>query len=359
MRSGNHANSSRDKGTTMDCQEQGKSGWKKFVDLFKKALLGFKLTETLFIVVGVVTYLFVYSIRGGWPWHQTPVLGQGKEIPQSVEVFQSHDEQPHKVGISSPFLMGAYEVTQAEFERVMGRNPAYFRGESGRLPVEQVSWYEAIEFCNRLSTIMGREPCYAMSDVVREGRAIVDARVQPLDADGFRLPTEAEWEYACRAGTQTMGFFGSEPGELSRFAWCDQNSGGRTHEVGLRKPNPWGLYDMYGNVWEWCFDWYAADFDDESPLIDPAGPERPPKDGFRVVRGSSVTEQEGNHMRSSLRQAWKPLMKKMTGGFRIVRRADPGEAELPASTSVEVSVKGALSMTFQLIPAGRFTMGRL
>jgi len=193
--------------------------------------------------------------------------------PESEEDHSS-DGQQHRVRITKPFYLGVYEVTQEQYERVMGENPSYFsrtgRGKdhvTGRdarnHPVEQVSWDDAVEFCRKLST--------------REGRT-------------YRLPTEAEWEYACRAGTQTPFHFGSQLN--GREANCDgkypygtQTKGPyflRTTEVGFYRPNAWGLYDMHGNVWEWCQDWCDGDYYDDSPTDDPQGPT---SGSFRVNRG--------------------------------------------------------------------------
>jgi len=177
----------------------------------------------------------------------------------------------HAVGLRSGFLLGKYPVTQAQWQIVMGGNPAAFR-ESPDHPVENVRWDEAVEFARRLS---------ARSD------------------HRFRLPSEAEWEYACRAGTGSEFFFGpwgpfrddSEiPREardaLSDNAWFDLNSGNRTHAVGLKRPNPWGLHDMLGNVWEWCEDvWhdgYSSAPRDGRPWLD--GEERQPR---RCLRGGA------------------------------------------------------------------------
>ena len=168
----------------------------------------------------------------------------------------------HEVTISKPFYMGATEVTQAQYEAVMGKNPSKFKGATN--PVEMVSWDYATDFCKKLS---------------EKTRQVV------------RLPTEAEWEYACRAGTQTAYSFGDDPSALGDYAWWGRNSGKTTHPVGQKKPNAWGLYDMHGNVWEWCADWWGEY--PKGPVTDPSGPSTDPSgpatgdSGDRVMRGGS------------------------------------------------------------------------
>jgi len=147
----------------------------------------------------------------------------------------------HEVTISKPFYMGVTEVTQAQYEAVMGTNPSYFKGATN--PVEMVSWNDATEFCKKLS------------EKTRQA---------------VRLPTEAEWEYACRAGSKTRFSFGDAEEGLGDYAWYFANSGGTTHPVGQKKPNAWGLFDMHGNVLEWCADWFG-DYS-AGAATDPQGP---------------------------------------------------------------------------------------
>lgn len=139
----------------------------------------------------------------------------------------NNEDPAHEVRILSPFWMGKYPITQAQWQAVMGFNPSRFKGD--QLPVEQISWTDAHDFAKRLQELTG----YA-----------------------FRLPNEAEWEYACRAGGMTAYFFGNDPDVLGEFAWYEDNADGATHPVGQKQPNLWELFDMHGNVWEWCQDWY-------------------------------------------------------------------------------------------------------
>lgn len=171
------------------------------------------------------------------------------------------DEQPaHSVQVRS-FYMGQYPVTQALWESLMGYNPSFFPGPNR--PVEQVSWYDAAAFCNRLSQQLGLTVFYYSDEQLTRGYALK----APLSNDGpiyfnpsvngFRLPTEAEWEYAARGGKYSEAYQYAGSDRLKQVGWFSGNSGGETHEVGLLPPNEAGLNDMSGNVWEWCEDWYG------------------------------------------------------------------------------------------------------
>lgn len=180
------------------------------------------------------------------------------------------DAPPHEVAVAS-FLMDKHLVTQKQFQKVMGSNPS--RWKSDKNPVEQVRWSDAVRFCNKRSELEGLQPCYDLQTWKCN-----------FDANGYRLPTEAEWEYACRAGTTTPYFFGDSPAKLGDYAWFEKNSGGHPRPVGQKQPNPWGLFDMAGNLWEWCNDFYKVDYYQESPQQDPRGPNEGPN---KVVRGGA------------------------------------------------------------------------
>ena len=199
------------------------------------------------------------------------------------------DEKPvHKVTLTQPFYLGVYEVTQDEYERVMGSNPSKFKGR--RNPVEQVSWDDAVEFCRKLSSLPEEKSA---------GRV-------------YRLPTEAEWEHPCRAGTDTKYSFGGDSNQLGASAWFDGNAGSMPHPVGQKLGKPWGLYDMHGNVWEWCSDW-SGDYPSRA-VTDPRGPR---SGSYRVHRGGSWGGLAGD-CRSAFRHYYTPGNRNRYLGFRVV-----------------------------------------
>lgn len=224
------------------------------------------------------------------------------------------DEKPvHTVWIDS-FLMDKTEATQGEWDRLAHGaddpkpNPSNFKGPT--LPVNQVKWLDAVWFCNARSKAEGLKPCYN------------DEGVCDFDAEGYRLPTEAEWEYACRAGTSTSYSFGNDPKKLGDHAWFTENSGKTTHPVAQKRPNPWGLCDMHGNVSEWCHDVYAKDYYEGSPDKNPRGP----KEGKLYVRRGGAWQADADALRSTYRVGDYPgfgdaCLAPEAIGFRCVRRA--------------------------------------
>jgi formylglycine-generating enzyme required for sulfatase activity len=177
--------------------------------------------------------------------------------------------------------------------------------EDDLLPANEVSWLDAIAFCNALSERQGLTACYQMDN---------NTVTWNHRADGYRLPTEAEWEYAVRAGTETRWFCGEEPTALARYAWFDESVSGRVHPVGGKAPNPWGLYDMVGNVWEWCWDWYG-DYA-VAGVSDPTGPDHGTS---RVQRGGAFGY-GARRLRSAYRYSYEPEDRHDAIGFRVVRR---------------------------------------
>jgi formylglycine-generating enzyme required for sulfatase activity len=208
------------------------------------------------------------------------------EFDMGSESGDPHERPVHRVRISKAFEMGKYPVTQAQWEAVMGSNPSRFRGDER--PVEQVSWNDVQVFLEKL-----------------------DAK---KDGYRYRLPTEAEWEYAARAGTTVD----CVP-DLDAMAWHKENSEGETHPVGQKQPNGWGLYDMLGNVWEWCQDSFCADYYKESPGVDPPDPS---SGKYRVVRGGSFVDGAG-YVRVCSRMPFGAGGRHGFSGFRCVREVSP------------------------------------
>lgn len=196
-------------------------------------------------------------------------------------------ETQHQVSISNWYYLGRYEVTQGQYEKVMGNNPSTFKGAKN--PVETVSWEDAVSFCTKLSEVPEEKAA---------GRV-------------YRLPTEAEWEYACRAGSTTAFGYGDSANSLGEYEWVAENSEKKTHPVGEKRPNRWGLYDMHGNVIEWCQDWYADYPSDAS--TDPKGPNG---GSCRVVRGGSWNL-DGAFCRSARRFNYAPTIRSGVFGFRL------------------------------------------
>lgn len=192
-------------------------------------------------------------------------------------------QPPKSPELDHSFEIQTTQVTQELYKEVMGVNPSYFQGDP-KLPVEKVSWFDAITFCNRASELQHLEPCYETRDGVSQWNK---------QANGFRLPAETEWEYAYLAG---------EPDpigpNLLTHVWCHENANSKTHPVGLKLPNQWGLYDMLGNVWEWCWD-HISD--------------------YRVVRGGSFYYVNAAGLRASYRSHYAPAYRNDGLGVRCVR----------------------------------------
>jgi formylglycine-generating enzyme required for sulfatase activity len=234
-------------------------------------------------------------------------------------------ETQHSVTLSG-FKMGKYQVTQEQYQAVMGSNPSYFSsnpqaGETqGKRPVENVSWYDALVFCNRLSIKEGLSPAYSIggkTDPTAWGKvparedATWDAVKILEGTNGYRLPTEAQWEYTCRAKTTTAYNTGNTISDNT--GWLDSNSNGMTHEVGKKPANAWGLYDMHGNVWEWCWDWYG-----DYPSTAHTDPMGASSGSYRVLRGGSWYY-HAECLRSAYRHVTYPGIRDNDFGFRLAR----------------------------------------
>ncbi|WP_375580685.1 SUMF1/EgtB/PvdO family nonheme iron enzyme [Marivirga tractuosa] len=206
----------------------------------------------------------------------------------AVDMRDDRTKETWSVDIDS-FKLSKFPITQEIFKAVTDENPSTFIGN--KLPVETVSWIDAVNFCNQLSESLGIEKCYT-----------IDLEIEKVNmnskANGFRLPTEAEWQYACQAGTKDI-----RHGKLSEIAWFKGNSNNQTQQVGQKKPNEWGLYDMLGNVWEWCSDMY-----DETVY-----------GTYRVFRGGGWCDQERSVMATTRRRSHPFSFKIDDLGFRIVK----------------------------------------
>jgi formylglycine-generating enzyme required for sulfatase activity len=198
------------------------------------------------------------------------------------------DEKPqHRVRITKPFYLGKYLVTQEQWEAVMDNNPSLIKGPKN--PVENVSWDDCQRFLEKLNTKIA------------------------MQLGKFVLPTEAQWEYACRAGSTTRYCFGDEVSSLGKYAWYGANSGNTTNPVGEKKPNEWGVYDMHGNVWEWCQDWYDGHYYANTPMDDPAGPAT----GSQHVFRGGCWGDDDTSCRSADRYAYGPGGRGCYLGFRV------------------------------------------
>ena len=266
--------------------------------------------------------------------------------PTSEPGRENDDETQHLVKITKPFYLSVYEVTQQQYKKVMGTRAWQSRSvvqEGSEYAASFIHWSNAVEFCNKLSEKEGVE---------------------------YRLPTEAEWEYACRAGTTSAYSFGDDASKLGQYAWYDENAWDigeeYAHHVGQKLPNLWGLYDMHGNVWEWCWDRYEEDY--ANPAVDvPSGPE---SEYRHVLRGGSVTY-PANYCRSAARNRAAPDYRYCDIGFRVARtyKAEtPAAAKTPGPAAVKQNmtpeqlelgdpIVNSIGMVLVPIPAGEFQMG--
>ena len=279
------------------------------------------------------------------------------EFNWSVDHISSEGPQ-HRVKITEPFYLAKYEVTQVQWTSVMGNNPSQFKGKPTH-PVESVAWDDIQPFLTKLN----------------EGELTEELL--------FRLPTQAQWEYACRAGTTTVWNCGDTIEDLRRCGWFNQNSAGTTHPIGTLSPNAFGLYDMHGNVWESCADWFAADYYANSPIDDPTGSTTGP---HRIYCGGAWSEIPA-FSRSAMRTSTSPTLKFDDAGFRLAASIKPSMRKLPSAISsqstapplakapfdaaqakahqaawakhlgIQIETPNSVGMKMVLIPPGEFLMG--
>ena len=275
----------------------------KRTDQISNSIPGFISTLVLVILMGLVM-----SCSSEPPIQKSIRLPGGQDIdfvyipagsfimgsPED-ELERHGDEGPlRNVRISQGFYLGTYEVTQAQWKAVMGDNPSVFRNfpDSDKHPVDMISWNDARAFVDKLNT---------------------------LGLGSFRLPTEAEWEYACRAGTDTRYYWGTDSSDwqVHDYAWAFSLAEGRSHPVGQKEPNAWGLYDMSGNVWEWCQDWRSGSYD-PADTLDPTGA---PGGTKKVYRGGSWFNKPST-LRTANRNGHEPDLRFTNAGLRLVMEAE-------------------------------------
>lgn len=312
---------------------------------------------------------------GSTPEDIALLLEQGKKDKEAQGYLERvlNEGPQHRIEITKPFYSGTCHVTQAEYEKLMGVNPSCFTSkqmdaslftpplsetdikcraecskkmadaDARRHPVETVSWEEVVEFCRRLSALPAE----------RTARR------------SYRLPTEAEFEYACRSGTTTRWYCGDDEARLVAVAWFRKNSGGMTHPVGQKKPNAWGLYDLHGNLMQWCFDWFKGDYYKQSIPRDPAGPIAGP---YRVLRGGDWYSGSFN-CRSACRTYNDSKSRRHSYGFRVVceirgtgshsdpdRRAAEWVVRLGGTVGVEIDGKTIAVKALGELPKGAFAL---
>jgi len=230
------------------------------------------------------------------------VLVRGGSFQMGDDHAYTDEEPVHSVTIDS-FFIGRYEVTQQEWTAVMGNNPSHYKGDD--LPVQDIDWYMAIEYCNKRSQIEGLTPCYSGSG---------DNIACNFAAGGYRLPTEAEWEYAARGGLKSRHYIYSGSNNPDEAAWYESNCEDRIQPVGKKKANELGIYDMCGNIWEWCWDRYDASYYKDSPVNNPKGPSEGNK---RVYRGGGGPGGRVEWLRNTARYSLDTTYRSFDMGFRI------------------------------------------
>lgn len=295
----------------------------------------------------------------------TDCLKAAEEDKEWKESILSEGSQ-HTVILTEPFYMGVHEVTQAQYERQMGKNPSHFTAAGTEMdvvgtsdatnrPVEMVSWGEAVEFSVRLTEQENLKPSYGSASET----------LTSVNGTGYRLPTEAEWEFACRAGTITAYSNGNDPEILSHVGWFTANSGGATHVVGQLKANSWGLYDLHGNVWEWSHDWWQKTYYEWFGQVDAVNPFGPSADSSRrTIRGGSWFDTP-SRCRAPHRVANAPGTRSFNVGIRLaltvdaVRRAIADENRFEKLVDNGVVAQGRFEDRSDLQPGWKTENGEL
>jgi formylglycine-generating enzyme required for sulfatase activity len=264
----------------------------------KVAVINYMKLVSLLIVIGCA--VFVFCAKHPYRHGMAEIKAAGKKFVMGRNGLTN--AAPVEITLDHDYYIDRTEVTQAMFQRVMGNNPSFFKGDSTR-PVENVSFIDAAEFCNRRSVAEGLSPCFLPATWLCD-----------RTKNGYRLPTEAEWEFACRGGRQTRFSWGNTMN--GKYCWYMDNSGKTTHGAGTLRPNRFGLYDMIGNVWEWCDDRFSPDR--SQPKYWQLGP--------KTLRGGSWSS-SAQSLESAVRDGGDPQGKSNGVGFRCVRNFEPTSAQ--------------------------------
>jgi formylglycine-generating enzyme required for sulfatase activity len=254
---------------------------------------------------------FITQPAPGGPRGMVLIRSEQQSFPMGLPGGEMYETPVHTVAFSYHFWIDTSEVTRQDYGSVM--NLAF---DSGVVPITGVNWYDAALYCNARSKRDGKDTVYRYTHLTgTPGKScLLEGLAMNKDALGYRLPTEAEWEYASRAGSQEPYFWGIDIQDMDQYVWYRDNSGNSIHPVGLKKANPFNLYDMYGNAWEWCNDWFGADYYSVSPSTDPAGPATGQE---RVLRGGSYANSD-YYAQSGVRSKIAPATANGTIGFRVV-----------------------------------------
>jgi len=263
-----------------------------------------KISPKIVLLAIVAVFMFSPLFAGG-NIDMTLIKGGAFKMGNTFEESFEDELPVHEVTLSD-FYIGNYEVSQAEWKAVMATNPSQFKGDNK--PVENISWFDAIDFCNKLSVKEGLTPCYTLG----RNKSVTFNQL----ANGYRLPTESEWEFAARGGLKSKNDVYAGSNNLDEVAWFKDNSGGTSHDTGLKRANELGLYDMSGNVWEWCWDWYSSAYSSEKAL-NPTGVAT----GMERCRRGGSWQQVSKSARNSNRLGTPPNLSFPYVGLRVVRNA--------------------------------------
>lgn len=273
-----------------------------------------KVSKNLILVMAAVLMVFFVTAASQPLVPMVRIPGGTFTMGATTDKPFSGDGAAHQVTVS-PFMMGQTEITQKQFRTVMGFYPGEELGDD--YPAENLTWFDAVAFCNELSLLEGLKPAYTITALVKKDAHLMEAEVTcDWTADGYRLPTEAEWEYAAKGGVakQKQAFSGSS--KVDKVAWHAGNSGMTVKPVAQKKGNKFGLFDMSGNAWEWCWDWYGNYLVEAQ--TDPRGAEFNPQMPYRIQRGGSSCN-EVEYASVSYRYGTGASLAAKTFGFRVVR----------------------------------------